>query len=333
MLKDQVKAVMLGHAVADALGVPVEFCERKTLEAKPVTDMMGYGPYTMPAGCWSDDTSMSLAALDSLANGCLNCADIMTKFGKWYYNDEYTPTGKLFDIGNTCSVAIDNYCVYHKPLEECGIASENSNGNGSLMRIHPFVLYATATLLNGSEEGYFKWMGCIKQASALTHAHERSIVGCYIYGYCLSFLIKDATRESLLAGIRFAGEDLAHLPEMEHYQRIFDPDFEKLPADEIKSTGYVVDTLEAALWCVLTTKSYRDCVLKAVNLGEDTDTVAAVAGGIAGALYGYEAIPEAWLNTLKRRDYIEEMCDRASEAWVFKCDTIDRALSNARLNF
>ena len=314
-IKDKIKAVMLGHAVGDALGVPAEFCERNELAEKPVTDMMGYGTYPYPEGCWSDDTSMSLAALDSLASGKLDFDDIMVKFGEWYYDDEYTPTGEMFDVGTTCSYAIDNYFAYHKPVEECGLTEERSNGNGSLMRIHPFVMYATATFLKGNEEGYWLWMECIKRASSLTHAHNRSIMGCYIYGYCLSFLLKEATRESLIAGIKFAEEDFDYLPEFEHYKRIFDSNFEKLTIDDIKSTGYVVDTLEAALWCVLTTNNYRDCVLKAVNLGDDTDTVAAVAGGLAGALYGYDAIPKEWLDTLKRRDYIEEMCERASASW------------------
>ena len=132
----------------------------------------------------------------------------------------------------------------------------------------------------------------------------------------MSFLLRHGTRESLLKGIRFAEKDLDYLPEFEHYHRIFAPDFDKLTTDDIKSTGYVVDTLEAALWCVLTTNNYRDCVLKAVNLGDDTDTVAAIAGGLAGALYGYDNIPVEWRNTLIRKDYIEEMCKRASENWV-----------------
>ena len=120
-------------------------------------------------------------------------------------------------------------------------------------------------------------MACIKTASSLAHAHDRAIMGCYIYGYCLSFLLRNATKESLVKGIKFAEKDLDYLPEFEHYKRIFSPKFANFTADEIKSTGYVVDTLEAALWCVLTTDNYRDCVLTAVNLGCDTDTVAAVA--------------------------------------------------------
>ena len=307
------KAVMIGHAVGDALGVPVEFCTREELRQNPVTDMRGFGTYPVPAGAWSDDTSMSFCALDSLACGKFDFDDIMVKFGEWYYEDKYTPTGEMFDVGNTCSYAIDNYFVHHKSVEECGLTEERSNGNGSLMRIHPVVLYATKALLKGTEEGYWFWMSAIKQASELTHAHERSVMGCYIYGYCLSFLLKESTRESLIAGIKFAGYDLDYLPEFEHYKRIFEPDFEKLTEDDIKSTGYVVDTLEAALWCLLTTNNYRDCVLKAVNLGDDTDTVAAVAGGLAGALYGYEAIPKEWRETLIKRDYIEKLCEIAYE--------------------
>ena len=310
MLKDKIKAVMLGHAVGDALGVPVEFCERDELVKKPVTDMVGYGTYPYPEGCWSDDTSMSLAALDSLASGKLDFDDIMVKFGEWYYDDEYTPTGEMFDVGNTCSYAIDNYFAYHKPIEECGLTGERSNGNGSLMRIHPFVLYAYAKQMSIDE-----WLGVIVKASALTHAHDRSKIGCLIYTFVLMSLLKDKGKGGIEDGLQKAKRYLNVCAEFTPYERIFKNDFATLPRDEIKSSGYVVDTLEAALWCLLTTTNYRDCVLKAVNLGDDTDTVAAVAGGLAGALYGYDAIPSEWLEALKRRDYIEEMCERASVAW------------------
>lgn len=308
--KQQIKAVMIGHAVGDALGVPVEFCTRDELAAKPVTDMVGYGTYPYPEGCWSDDTSMSLAALDSLASGKLDFDDIMVKFGEWYYDDEYTPTGEMFDVGNTCSYAIDNYFAYHKPVEECGLTGERSNGNGSLMRIHPFVLYAYAKQMPVEE-----WMGVIVKASALTHAHDRSKIGCLIYAFVLMNSLKDKGKDGIEDGLKKAKRYLHTCAEFAPYERILGSDFATLPRDEIKSSGYVVDTLEAALWCVLTTENYRDCVLKAVNLGDDTDTIAAVAGGLAGALYGYGDIPPEWLDTLKRRDYLEEMCERASKAW------------------
>ena len=312
----KIKAVMLGHAIGDALGVPVEFCTREELAENPVTDMLGFGSYPVPEGCWSDDTSMALCALDSLANGEMNLNEIMQNFVRWASNDEFTPTGEMFDIGRTCLKAIRRFIDSNGTSPtKCGLDGENYNGNGSLMRIHPFVLYAYFNFLNGTEEGYWKWMGCIKAGSELTHAHERSIMGCHIYADCLSFLLKEPTKDSLRAGIKFAEGDLDYLPEFEHYKHIFEPDFEKLSRDEIKSTGYVVDTLEAALWCVLTTNSYRECVLKAINLGDDTDTVAAVAGGLAGVLYGLDSIPAEWLEKIKKRDFIEKMCEKTCKSW------------------
>lgn len=313
----KLKALMLGHALGDALGVPVEFSSREELDENPVADMMGWGTHFVPEGCWSDDTAMSLATLDVLAKGCFNRNETMQNFASWLSRGEFTATGNTFDVGNTCQEAIRRFMASDsKDAEVWGLDGECNNGNGSLMRIHPLVAYATFTFLNGSERGYWLWMGCIKAGSELTHAHSRSVMGCYIYGYCLSFLLKEATRESLIAGIEFAGGDLDYLEEFECYKRIFEPNFEKLEREEIKSSGYVVDTLEAAIWCVLTTKDYKECVLKAVNLGGDTDTVAAIAGGLAGVLYGIDAIPKEWLSKLKRREYIEKMCEEAEKNWM-----------------
>ena len=299
----KIKSVMLGPAIGDALGVPVEFCTREELDEKPVTDMIGFGSYPVPEGCWSDDTSMSLAALDSLASGKLDFDDIMVKFGEWYYDDEYTPKGEMFDVGNTCSYAIDNYFVYHKPIEECGLTRERSNGNGSLMRIHPFVLYAYAKQMSIDE-----WLGVIVKASALTHAHDRSKIGCLIYTFVLMSLLKDKGKGGIEDGLKKAKHYLNACAEFTPYERIFKNDFATLPRDEIKSSGYVVDTLEAALWCVLTTEDYKSCVLKAVNLGDDTDTVAAVAGSLAGALYGIDGIPNEWKAKLQKNTYIKQLC-------------------------
>ena len=310
-LTSKIKAVIIGHAVGDALGVPVEFRSREELKKNPVTDMRGYGTYPVPAGAWSDDTSMSLAALDSLADGKVDFEEIMTNFVKWFSLDEYTPTGSAFDIGHTCFEAIRNHL--HNPdlpAIECGLSDEYSNGNGSLMRIHPFVLYAYTKGMK-----YDDWTELIRSASALTHAHERSKLGCLIYAFILLHLLSDPHKGTVHTALRRAEAFLRDNPEFSYYTRLFDPDFAKLLEDEIKSSGYVVDTQEAAVWCLLTTDSYRDCVLKAVNLGGDTDTIAAVAGGLAGALYGYEGIPEEWRETLIKREWIEEMCERAGKNW------------------
>ena len=306
------KSVMIGHAVGDALGVPVEFCGRDELDESPVTDMMGFGSYPVPAGAWSDDTSMTLAALDSLATGKVDYDEIMRNFVRWCSEDAYTPTGEMFDIGRTCLTAIRNYLATDgKPALECGLNDEHSNGNGSLMRIHPFVLYAFAKNLP-----FVEWLSLVRNGSAITHAHDRSELGCLIYAFVLYHLLADPSMGAIQNALARAECHLRDCAEMPYYSRIFKSNFASLTRDEIKSTGYVVDTLEAALWCLMTTKDYTSCVLKAVNLGEDTDTVAAVAGGLAGALYGYDSIPKEWRDTLIKRDYIEELCKTACNNWL-----------------
>lgn len=308
----QMKAVMLGHAIGDALGVPVEFEERSILEISPVTDMSGYGTYPFPKGTWSDDTSMSLATLDALCTDRIDYTSIMENFVKWYTQNDYTPTGEAFDMGVTCKRAIMNYLSTENPSAvECGLVSEYSNGNGALMRIHPFALMIWLV-----EKLRKDFESIIDNASALTHAHERSKLACKIYTLILLALLENPQRESIASALKSAKNKYFSNSEYSCFLRIFDDSFGDLPTCEIKSSGYVVYTLEAALWCVLTTESYEECVLKAVNLGGDTDTVGAVAGGLAGALYGYDSIPEKWLDTLIRRDRIEEMCERAYVAWM-----------------
>ena len=302
---EKIKAVVIGHAMGDALGVPVEFASRAELDNAPVTDMEGYGTYLVPAGAWSDDTSMSLCTLDVLGKYGLDYDRIMVNFGKWYYNDEFTPTGEMFDVGNTCSIAIENYIVGKIPYCECGRKGERDNGNGSLMRIHPAVLY-----LANKDMSIEQKIEIVHTMSALTHAHERSKVGCGIYAFVLWELLKSPTMSAIKDGLAQAEAFYQGRPEFVHYNRLFDKTFIITPRNVIKSGGYIVDTLEAAVWCLLTTNSYKEAVLKAVNLGDDTDTVAAVTGGLAGALYGYDAIPQEWKDVLIKREYIEDLCEK-----------------------
>ena len=301
---------MFGHAVGDALGVPVEFCKRDVLEQNPVTNMIGFGTYDVPAGCWSDDTSMSLCALESLSKGMIDYDDIMRNFGKWYYDEEFTADGEVFDVGCTCLAAIFNYIDLGLSANKCGAKNERANGNGSLMRIHPFVLYAFYNRINNSD-----FTKMIIEASSLTHAHPISTDGCTIYAYVLRSLLDNPAKESIYRGLNAVAYDDIYYPPNAHYNRLLESDIAAVNPSGIKSTGYVVDSLEAALWCVLTTDSYKECVLKAVNLGGDTDTIAAIAGSLAGAIYGFNSIPDNWINILKRKDYIDAMCQRAYNKW------------------
>lgn len=304
MFIEKVKAVVIGHAVGDALGVPVEFSSRQELDINPVTDMKGYGVHPVPRGAWSDDTSMALACMDSLSNG-IDYDDMMLKFCKWMVEAKYTPTEVVFDMGITTVIALKKYLSKQAPALQCGQDGEFDNGNGSLMRIHPIVLY-----LYNKDLKVDKKIEIIHNVSALTHAHERSKIGCGIYAFILWRLLKNPSKNTVIESLQTAKEFYKNNTESGYYNRLFDENFAKTKRELIKSSGYIVDTLEAVIWCLLNTDTYKDCVLKAVNLGSDTDTVGAIAGGLAGALYGYESIPEDWKDALIKREYIESLCEK-----------------------
>lgn len=295
-----------GLIVGDALGVPVEFRDREYLRENPVTDMMEYGTHHQPKGTWSDDSSMMLCTLDSISKGEIDCDDIMSKFAKWKYDGEYTPYGEVFDCGITTSEALAKYRNGAAPME-CGGRGERDNGNGSLMRILPAALYQI-------EHGDPDNADIVRKVSALTHAHPVSMAGCELYTEILGAIIRFRYGESKSGSIldaMSAAFARNHCEGIGHYYRLEDMRaFAALPEDKIKSGGYVVSTLEAALWCFLNTDNYADCVLKAVNLGGDTDTTAAVAGSIAGAYYGVEGIPAEWIECIARKEWIAELIDR-----------------------
>ena len=299
-----VKGAIFGLAVADALGVPVEFEPREKLQKNPVNKMLGFGSHAVPKGTWSDDTSMALCTLNSIAQkGKIDLVDNILEFSKWAENGYMTPHGEMFDIGRTTLTSLRNYWK-SKNVYTCGGKSDYDNGNGSLMRIIPVSLYNHFKNLSKKES-----IRNVHEVSALTHAHERSLIACGIYDFIVRELIKSPKKVSVNIALKKAQKQYVDYKEIKRYDRIFNEAFINTNINQIKSSGYVVDTLEAAIWCLLNTDNYKDCVLKAVNLGEDTDTFAAVAGGLAGILYGYNNIPQEWINTLVKNDMISELCD------------------------
>jgi len=316
-VKDKILGGILGLCVGDALGVPVEFINRELLSLNPVTEMRGYGTHNTPPGTWSDDTSMTLCLMDSLING-LNFKDIMDKFVSWLQDGEYTPYGKAFGVGQTVLKALIKYENGIDPLK-CGGTLERDNGNGSLMRILPLLFYLRSRYLHDIPD-CDEAISIIHNVSALTHAHIKSQTACVIYlsvASELAFNYNGDTENCVINGMLRARAfyhcircTRSSKDVYDYFRsfRCFDFKFKDYPQSEIKSTGYVVDTLDAALWCLLNSNSYESCVLKAVNLGGDTDTIAAVAGGLAGLAYGKEAIPIKWLELIPRKDYIEDLC-------------------------
>ena len=301
------KNMLLGLATGDALGVPVEFDSRRSLKKDPVTGMRSFGSWGQPAGTWSDDTSLTIAAMESISRrGKIDYQDIMENFWRWYEYDEFTANGARFDVGNTTRSAIVRFSRRILPPNKCGATEENSNGNGSLMRILPatLYLYGTRGKIGGDE------LKIIQEFSALTHGHIISQTACGIYSLIAAQILNGKNiSEAFSIGMNDAKNFYGNDKAFKNFSRLCDENFAALPEDEISASGYVVDTLEAALWCLLNTDNYKSLALKAVNLGEDTDTVGAVAGGLAGILYGVESIPAEWLNILKRRDYLEKICE------------------------
>ena len=264
-----------GLAVGDALGLPVQFEERGSFHVEKMT---GYGTYNMAPGTWSDDTSLTLATCDSIKlMGRIDLEDLMCCMTDWYKNGKYTPDGKSFDVGMTTGAALSR---------GEGLSDEASNGNGSLMRIIPLAFLPEVT----DDE--------IREVSALTHGHRISKSACVTYIHIARELlqgrsIKEAVETAVNDGIE---ESL--------FKNLLT--ISSLPVEQIKSTGYVADTLEAAIWTLENTDNFKDAVMTAVNLGDDTDTVGAVTGALAGIIYGYDAIPAEWLKDLRRKDLIDK---------------------------
>lgn len=233
-----------------------------------VEDMIGYGTHQQPAGTWSDDTSMTLATCASIKEkGMADCEDMYNKFCDWLFNAKYTVDNVVFDAGGTTVAALRS---------GKGLDDFHSNGNGSLMRILPLAFID----MNAET---------VSAVSAITHANNVSMSVCCEYVSIAKQLLN--------------GKDLI---EATKYCSGRIPEIHTLDESEIKSTGFVVDTFEAAVWAIATTDNYKDAVLKAVNLGEDTDTVAAVAGGLAGIIYGMEGIPSEWIEKLRGKEIIED---------------------------
>lgn len=296
---------IIGLAVGDAMGVPLEFCFREKLMANLTTEMLGYGSHNVPKGSWSDDTSMTLCLIDAInTTGKIVSKDVADNFVKWAENEEYTPCGKRFDIGRTCLQAIMNYERGVDPVD-AGLDGELNNGNGSLMRILPLIYYCYSKNMN-EEDIYYN----VKDISSITHKHEISIMGCYIYVLFGIELLKKKNLAEAYNKIKKVDYSMFSKECISKYDRILKQNIEKYKLDDISSTGYVVATLEATLWTILTTDSFDSAIIKAINLGNDTDTVGACVGGLAGIYYGLENINKNWIMDLQKYDYIENLCNQ-----------------------
>ena len=271
---------LMGLATGDALGTTLEFTEPGSFT--PITDMVGGGPFNLQPGQWTDDTSMALCLAHSLldCNG-FDADDQMRRYNDWRSRGYLSSTGRCFDIGVTVSEALSRYLHSGDPYS--GSTNPFSAGNGSLMRLAPVVMYYDPDL-----DALLHYAG---ESSRTTHGALECIDACRYFAALLHLCFAGSDKESILQCNLYA-------PESRKVRAIAAGDYRAKSCSAINGTGYVIDCLEAALWCFDHTDNYRDAVLAAANLGQDADTTAAVCGQIAGAYYGIDAIPSAWRDKL-----------------------------------
>ena len=302
--RDRFRGCLLGLAAGDALGTTLEFKKPGTFQ--PIDDMVGGGPFGLKPGQWTDDTSMALCLAESLIeSGGFDAADQMRRYVRWWREGHLSSSSEpAFDIGNTVAGALSSFENTGEPYS--GSADSRSAGNGSLMRLAPAPMWFAGDPAEAIERS--------AESLRTTHGAEEAVDACRYFGGLLVGALRGVDKETLLGARYCPVEGLwERSPLAEKIAGIADGSFKRREPPDIRARGYVVDSLEAALWAFHRSRSYRDGALLAVNLGDDADTVGAIYGQIAGAYYGVGAIPAGWRELLTMSAKIASMADSLYE--------------------
>ncbi len=310
MESNKVIDALVGIALGDAVGVPFEFNSRDKMKSRPAKKMIGYGTHNQPKGTWSDDSSLTFCLAESLLKG-YELKDISSNFIRWKNEAYWTARNEVFDIGVTTSTAIDRLegIIERNELEELKrqkyYGNEYDNGNGSLMRIMPVLFFIKGLPIQ--EQFEIVW-----EISALTHRHIRAAMSCMIYLKFAEKLLEGQEKENAYREMRT--EIAAFWEELEfpqeerlHFKKLIQEDIRKTAIDDLKSGGYVIEVLESSFWFFLMKKSYKETILSIINIGHDTDTSAAIAGGLAGLYYGLSGMPQTWVTSVARLEDIIDL--------------------------
>jgi ADP-ribosylglycohydrolase len=291
---ERYRGCLLGLAAGDAVGTTLEFNSPGTFE--PMKDMVGGGPFRLKPGQWTDDTSIALCLAESLIE-CkgFDPVDQLKRYVRWYREGHLSSTGKCFDIGGTIRSALTKFEKTHDPY--CGTMDPQSAGNGSIMRLGPVPLFFAKNPIEAIEKS--------GESSKTTHGTLTAVDACRYLGALISGAVNGVSKEELLSNHYSPVEGYwRKKPLAEEIDEIASGSFKRKNPPEIKGTGYVVKSLEAALWAFHRSETFKDGCLMAVNLGDDADTTGAVYGQLAGAFYGEKCIPESWRSKLAHRDLI-----------------------------
>ncbi len=310
--------LLFGVAVGDALGVPYEFSSREEMQANPAKDMVGYKVHNQAPGTWSDDSSLTFCLAEAMTSG-YDLKKAAVNFIKWRDQNYWTARGTVFDIGITTTKSISELAkiLIENREEDLKLlkcqAKEGDNGNGSLMRILPLIFEIKG-------KGLQQQFDIVWENSALTHKHIRAAFSCLIY---LKFaenlwdgLNKTEAYMMVKKDIQNFWEEIGFADsERVHFKRIIEQDISKAEEKTIMSGGYVIESLEASFWTILNTNNYEEAVLKSINFGHDTDTTAAITGGLAGIYYSAESIPQYWKLSLARMEDIIDLAGRLNQKY------------------
>ena len=297
--RDRFRGCLLGLAAGDALGVALEFKAPGTFQ--PIDDMVGGGPFGLKPGQWTDDTSMALCLAASLIeSGGFDPMDQMQRYVRWRQEGYLSSTGSCFDIGNTVAAALSRFQRTGEPYS--GSSDAFSAGNGSLMRLAPAPMYFAADASQAIDRS--------ADSSRTTHGAEEAVDACRYFSGLLVGALSGAGKGTLLAPRYCPVEGLwERSPLTERIAQVAEGSFKDREPPEIVGSGYVVKSLEAALWAFHRSRDFREGALLAANLGDDADTTAAIYGQIAGAHYGVEAIPAEWRKRLTMTAQIASIAD------------------------
>lgn len=298
--QDRYLGCLIGLAVGDALGTTLEF--KSPGSFKPIKDMVGGGPFGLKPGEWTDDTSMALCLAESLIE-CkgFDPKDQMRRYLKWYREGYLSSNGRCFDIGNTVRQALTRFERTGDPFS--GSTDPQSAGNGSIMRLAPVPMFYVNSLLQAIEKS--------GESSRTTHGAVAAVDACRYLGALIVGALNGTPKEELLADHYSPVPGYwSQKPLVTEIDEIASGSFKRREPPEIQGTGYVVKSLEAALWAFYKSKTFDEGCLLAVNLGDDADTTGAVYGQLAGACYGLEAIPRSWRDKLVQGELILSMAEK-----------------------
>ncbi len=295
----RVKEGIIGSAIGDALGTTTKGQAREHLLEHPVLKMTPCIKKGIPKGAWGDSTSLMVATTYAITKRGLDYDYIAENCVSWFTSNRFCSVGESFGIGQTTLKSLIRFTQRQKSATECGEGLIKDNGNSALKMVLPLAYYFIAN--KETKENVYT---TIKNVCSITHRHEISICACYIYVHYAMFLLNGNNKFAAIKKLKTLDYSMFSNNTLEYFSRILVGNLSELDIDEINSTSFVVDTLESIIWCFIKSDNYKDCIIATTNIGDDTSSIGALTGALAGIYYGTNKIPKDWYDNVRRKDYL-----------------------------